>query len=46
MELGRSGAGVLATDGAKMSTMSMSPSQYYEESLVEPQERIPLDLTE
>ncbi|CAI8041439.1 Exocyst complex component 4 [Geodia barretti] len=43
MELGRSGAGVLATDGAKMSTMS---SQYYEESVTEQTEGVPLDLTE
>ena len=43
MELGRSGAGVVATDGAKMSTMS---SQYYEESVTEQTEGVPLDLTE
>ena len=42
MELGRSGAGLLATDGASMSMMS---SHLSEEEVTEP-ERAPLDLTE
>ena len=43
LELGRSGAGVMATDGSRMSTMS---SQYLEEGVAEQPERAPLDLTE